>query len=70
MRGFARSWLASPSPGAGALVYESDAAVFATWIRVPDRAALLTTPELTTIVVLRTRYYDFDSEPAWLAVRA
>jgi len=21
------------------------------------------------LVVLRTRYYDFDSEPAWLAVR-
>ena len=148
-------------------MYESDAAGLRTWIRVPDRAALLTTPELTTIgffgqprdgvdhapihqletaivetleevpgllsyynlelpqrrfgnlvlcaapdvpvrwrahdvhrlavalaprqyhsarlhngtvrsqllgdaelVVLRTRYYDFDSEPAWLAVRA
>jgi hypothetical protein len=49
MRGFARSWLASPSPGPGALVYESDAAGLRTWIRVPDRAALLTTPELTTI---------------------
>jgi hypothetical protein len=22
------------------------------------------------LIVLRTRYYDFDSEPAWLAVRA
>jgi hypothetical protein len=165
MRGAARSWLASPPPGPGALVNQFDAAGLRTWIRVPDRAALFAAPELTTIgffgqprdgdhapideleaaivdtleevpgvlsyfnlelaqrsfgnlilcaapdvpvrwrahelhrlavalapshyhsarvhsgtvrsrldgaaelVVLRTRYYDFDSEPAWLAVR-
>jgi hypothetical protein len=166
MRRVAHSWLASPPPGSGALVYQLDGAGLRTWIRVPDRAALLAASELTTIgffgqprdgidhapideldtaivetleevpgvlsyfnlelaqrsfgnlilcaapdvpvrwrahelhrlavalapshyhsarlhsgtvrsglvgdaelVVLRTRYYDFDSEPAWLAVR-
>src|SRR5256885_10055244 len=40
------------------------------WARLHSgtvRSQLLGDAEL---VVLRTRYYDFDSEPAWLAVRA
>ena len=63
MRGLARSWLASPSPGPGALVYESDAAGLRTWIRVPDRAALLTAPELTTIGFFGQPRDDVDHAP-------
>ncbi len=63
LRGFARSWLASPSPEPGTLVYESDAAGLRTWIRVPDRAALLTAPELTTIGFFGQLRDDVDHAP-------
>src|SRR5437899_6030243 len=63
LRGFARSWLASPPPGPGALVRQLDAAGLRTWIRVPDRAALLAAPELTTIGFFRQARDHVDHAP-------
>jgi hypothetical protein len=63
MRGAARSWLASPPPGSGTLVRQLDAAGLRTWIRVPDRAALLAAPELTTIGFFGQPRDDVDHAP-------
>src|SRR5437868_6046301 len=63
MRAAARSWLASPPPGSGALVRQLDAAGLRTWIRVPDRAALLAAPELTTIGFFGQPRDDVDHAP-------
>jgi hypothetical protein len=63
MRGAARSWLASPPPGSGVLVRQLDAAGLRTWIRVPDRAALLAAPELTTIGFFGQPREDVDHAP-------
>jgi hypothetical protein len=63
MRGAARAWLASPPPGSGALVRQLDAAGLRTWIRVPDRAALLAAPELTTIGFFGQARDDVDHAP-------
>jgi hypothetical protein len=63
LRGSARSWLASPPPGSGALVHQLDAAGLRTWIRVPDRAALLAAPELTTIGFFGQPRDDVDHAP-------
>ena len=63
MRGAAHSWLASPPPGSGALVFQFDATDRRTWIRVPDRAALLAAPELTTIGFFGQPRHDVDHAP-------
>jgi len=63
LRGSARSWLASSPPGPGALVRQLDAAGLRTWIRVPDRAALLAAPELTTIGFFGQPRDDVDHAP-------
>ncbi len=63
MRAAARSWLAAPPPGSGALVRQLDAAGLRTWIRVPDRAALLAAPELTTIGFFGQPRDDVDHAP-------
>jgi hypothetical protein len=63
MRGVAHSWLALPPPGAGALVHQFDAAGLRTWVRVPDRAALLAAPELTTIGFFGQPREDVDHAP-------
>jgi hypothetical protein len=63
MRAFARGWLESPPPGPGALVREADAAGNRTWIRVPDRDALLAAGELTTVGFFGQARADVDHEP-------
>ena len=63
MRAFARSWLESPPPGPGALVREADAAGNRTWIRVPDRDALLAVGELTTVGFFGQARADVDHDP-------
>jgi hypothetical protein len=49
LRAFARGWPDSQSVGDGVLVRRHDAAGLRTWIRVPDRGALLAAGELTTV---------------------
>lgn len=49
MRTATRSWDCSPPSGPGVLVYEPDEAGLRTWIRAPDRDALLAAEELTTV---------------------
>ena len=63
LRGADNSWLASPPPGSGALVRQLDAAGLRTWIRVPDRAALLAATELTTIGFFGQPRDDVDHAP-------
>jgi hypothetical protein len=63
MRALARAWTASPPEGSGALVRESDADGNRTWIRVPDRKALLTAGELTTIGFFGRARSDVEHEP-------
>jgi hypothetical protein len=63
MRAFARGWLESPPPGPGALVREADAAGNRTWIRVPDRDALLAAGELTTVGFFGQARADVDHDP-------
>jgi hypothetical protein len=63
MRAFARRWLESPPAGRTALVKETDAAGVRTWIRVPDRSAILSAEELTTIGFFGQARGDVDHEP-------
>jgi hypothetical protein len=63
LRAFARGWLESPPAGSGALVRRSDAAGLRTWIRVPDRVALLAAGELTTIGFFGQARDDVDHAP-------
>jgi hypothetical protein len=63
MRTAAHAWLASPPPGSGVLVYEFDPAGLRTWIRVPDQAALLAAPELTTVGFFGQPRDDVDHDP-------
>jgi hypothetical protein len=63
MRVFARGWLESPPPGPGALVREADAGGNRTWIRVPDREALLAVDELTTVGFFGQARADVDHDP-------
>jgi hypothetical protein len=63
MRGVARGWLSSPPPGSDALVRETDAAGLRTWIRVPDRAALLAAEALTTVAFFGHARTEVDHTP-------
>lgn len=63
MRAFARGWLESPPQGPAALVREADAAGNRTWIRVPDREALLAVGELTTVGFFGQARADVDHDP-------
>jgi len=63
MRTFARGWLESPPAHPGVLVREIDAAGNRTWIRVPDRDALLAAGELTTVGFFGQARADVDHDP-------
>jgi hypothetical protein len=63
MRALARRWLESPPRGESALVKETDPTGVRTWIRVPDRAALLAAGDLTTIGFFGQARADVDHEP-------
>ena len=63
MRALARGWLESPPEGPGALVRETDAAGLRTWIRAPNRSALLEAAELTTVGFFGQARHDVDHAP-------
>src|SRR5262249_34814727 len=63
MRALARSWLESPAVSGGMHLKETDASGARTWIRVPDRPALLAAAELTTIGFFGQARADVDHEP-------
>jgi hypothetical protein len=63
MRTRARGWLEFPPEGPGALVRETDAAGLRTWIRAPDRRALLEAAELTTVGFFGQARNDVDHAP-------
>jgi hypothetical protein len=63
MRALARGWLDSPPAGRGVAARELDAAGLRTWIRVPDRAALLAAEELTTVGFFGHARADVDHSP-------
>jgi hypothetical protein len=63
MRAVARGWLESPPEGRGALVRETDAAGLRTWIRVPDRTALLDAAGLTAVGFFGQARDDVDHAP-------
>jgi hypothetical protein len=63
MRAVARGWLESPPEGPGALVRETDAAGLRTWIRAPDRGALLAAAELATVGFFGQARHDVDHAP-------
>ncbi len=63
MRTLARSWRESPPPGESVLVKETDATGARTWIRVPERSALLAAEQLTTIGFFGQARADVDHDP-------
>ena len=60
LRARARGWLQSPPEGPGTLVRELDEAGCRTWIRVPDRQALLAADELTAVGFFGQAREDLD----------
>ena len=60
LRAVARGWLESPPAGSDFLVLEPDAAGLRTWIRVPDRTALLDANELTAVGFFGRSRTDVD----------
>ena len=63
MRSRARGWLESPPEGPGALVRETDAAGLRTWIRAPDRGALLEAAELSAVGFFGQARDDVNQAP-------
>src|SRR4051812_46187304 len=60
LRAVAHRWLESPPAGSDFLVLEPDEKGLRTWIRIPDRAALLAAEELTAIGFFGQEREDVD----------